>query len=271
MTRRLVPGALLAALVLAAPASAQSVWLDREHRPSVLAEVLFPTFDDSETNFPTWTWFLTGKLPTGSGSVVLELPYAHGDFGTDPFSVSEGSVGNPYLGYEYRPHPDGLLLEAGVRLPLASDSKFAPFITGYFSDVDRQEAFVPDIVPVRLGLHYHHAPGVATPISWDLRFVPSVWIMTDDTFLEESEFFFGYGGTLRYEGESARVGGGIAGRWNATNDGADFGEASMHQLDLEADFLKGRVRPGVQLKLPLDESLTSVLQTSWGLTLTVLP
>ena len=269
---RLLPWALVAALCVAVPASAQSVWLDREHRPSVLAEVLFPSFDESSTNFPTWTWFLTGKLPAGpTGAVVLELPYAHGDFGEEPFNVSEGAVGNPYLGYEYRPHPSGLLLEAGARLPLASDNKLAPFITGFFSDLDREEAFVPDIVPVRLGLHYHHAPSGATPVSWDLRLVPSVWIETDNTLIDETEVFFGYGGTLRYEGEDVRLGGGLAGRWNASANGADFGQASNHQLDLEADFLRGKIRPGVQLKLPLDEGLTDVLQTSWGFTLTVLP
>ena len=53
---------VLFALALAVPASAQSIWLDREHRPSILAEVLFPDFE-GETDFPTWAWFVAGKLP----------------------------------------------------------------------------------------------------------------------------------------------------------------------------------------------------------------
>jgi hypothetical protein len=267
---------VLFVLAVAAPASAQSIWLDREHRPSIMAEQFFPSFDGADSGFPTWTWFLTGKLPLGDEgtSVVLELPYAHGEFGDEPFTDSEGSIGNPYVGLEYRPHPTGLILEAGGRLPLASDEKFIPFIVGYYTDVERQEAFVPDQIPLRIGFHYHHAPSDAgTPISWDLRLVPSVWIVTDDEdgLLEESEFFFGYGGLVRYEGETARVGGGITGRWNATNDNADFGEASVHQLDLGADFLRGSVRPGIQVKLPLDDGLSNFVDVSWGFTVTVLP
>jgi len=270
MSRR--PSLLVALCLLAsaAPASAQSVWLDREHRPSVLGEVLFPNFDGGGTEFPTWTWFIAGRFPVAtSGAIVIEAPYAHGDFGDSDFA-SDGSIGNPYIGYEYRPHPSGLLLEAGLRVPLM-EAEIIPFTVGYLSDVDRQEAFVPDQVTMRLGLHYHHAPSADSHVSYDLRFVPSVWIITDETFLSESEFFLGYGGIVRYEGDDVRVGGGLAGRWNATSDGADFGEASFHQFDLAADFLHGSVRPGVQIKLPLDDDLTNVLDVTWGVSLTVLP
>jgi hypothetical protein len=51
---------------VAVPASAQSVWLDREHRPSVLGEVLFPNFDGGGTEFPTWTWFIAGRFPVAT-------------------------------------------------------------------------------------------------------------------------------------------------------------------------------------------------------------
>jgi hypothetical protein len=260
---------VLFALALAVPASAQSIWLDREHRPSILAEVLFPDFE-GETAFPTWAWFVAGKLPVATtGAVVLELPYAHGQIENDFFDDGEGSIGNPYIGYEYRPHTNGLLLEAGLRLPLASEEKFLPFIVGIYSDADRQEAFIPNLVPLRLGLHYHHGAAPESPLSWDLRVVPAAWIQTEND--AETDFVIGYGGTLRYEADVARIGGGLTGRWIATADNADFGEASIHQLELQADFLRGSVRPGLQLKLPLDDDLSNALDKSWGFTLTVLP
>jgi hypothetical protein len=266
MIRRLL--IVLAALTMATPAFSQSLWLDRHYRPSVLGEVLFPTFEGGDTEFPTWAWFVSGKLPVGDGtSVVLELPYAHGDVGDGPGS-SAGSIGNPYLGIDYQPKPSGLILEAGVRLPLESDEEFLPFIIGTASDVDRWEAFWPNLVPIRLGFHYHHAPA-STPVEWDLRFVPSVWIPTESG--ADTELFFGYGGTVRYAGEQVRVGGGLGGRWNATADNADFGESSWHQLDLEADFLPGSVRPGLQLKVPIDDGLIDTTNLAWGFTLTVLP
>lgn len=257
--------------LLAVPASAQSVWLDREHRPSIMVEQFFPTFDRTDAGFPTWTWFLSGKVPVGNGScsVVLELPYVHGDI-LGAFQPA-GSIGNPYVGLEYRPGRTGLLLEAGARLPLMSDEEFLPFLIGSLTDVDRAEAFVPDQVPVRIGLHYHHGPeDENTRISWDLRLVQTVWIPTDypGGFVKEGESFLGYGATVRYEDRIGRVGAGFAGQWNASNEGETFARASVHQLDLAADFLEGRVRPGVQVKVPLDDSF---LASSWGFTLTVLP
>jgi hypothetical protein len=258
-----------AALLLALPASAQSIWLDREHRPSALAEVYFPNFDDADSHFPTWVWYAATRLPAGRAlSFVAELPYARGEFGS---GSGEGSIGNPYVGIEYASRPTGPRIEFGVRAPLVSDEKLLPFILGFFTDIERQDAFVPDQVTVRLGLHYRHAATPDSRVSWDLRFVPAAWIQTDDTFLAESEAFLGYGGTVRYEGDDVRVGGGLTGRWNATNDGADFGEASFHQLDLAADFLHGSVRPGVQLKLPLDDNLTGTLDSVVGVSVTILP
>ena len=266
MIRRIL--LVLAVLGLAAPASAQSVWLDRHQRPSVLGEVLFPTFENGDTQFPTWAWFVSGKLPIGSDgtSLVLELPYAHGDVGEGPGNAG-GSIGNPYIGIDYQPKPTGLILEAGLRLPLESDEEFLPFIIGTASDLDRWEAFWPNLVPIRIGFHYHHAP-CAAPVSWDLRLVPSVWIPTQSG--GDTELFLGYGGTVRYEGEQARVGAGLGGRWDTTAEGADFSESSWHQLDLEADFLRGSVRPGLQMKVPLDDGLLAT-NMAWGFTLTVLP
>jgi hypothetical protein len=268
--KRIALPALTLALVaaLSAPAAAQSTWLDREHRPSVLVEGLFPNFDDTDENFPTAAWYAAARLPLGKPTMfVFELPYSHGDIEGE----SESSIGNPYLGIEYAPKPSGLLLEFGGRIPLASDDKLLPFVVGYLTDVERQEAFVPDQVTVRLGLHYHHAAQPASRIAYDFRFVPSVWAKTSDQFLAESELFFGYGAWMRYESDDVRVGGGLTGRWNVTNDGADFGEASFHQFDLGADFLRGPVRPGVLLKLPLDQDLRSTLNSVVGVSVTVLP
>jgi hypothetical protein len=257
--------ALIAALLTAAPASAQSIWLDREPRPSVLVEILFPSFEGADTDFPTWAWFAGTRLPTGDAmSFVAELPYSRGEVGGD----SESSIGNPYLGMEYAPRPTGPRVELGLRAPLASDDDILPVIVGFYSDVERQEAFIPDLVTVRLGVHYRHAATPDSRIAWDLRLVPSVWIPTESD--AENEGFLGYGGMVRYEGDDVRFGGGLTGRWNMTSDGGDFGEASFHQLDLAADFLRGPVRPGLQLKLPLDDSL-DLVDTVFGLSVTILP
>jgi hypothetical protein len=202
---------------------------------------------------------------------VGELPYSHGQFDNGGATGGEGSIGNPYLGIEYAPKPSGLLVELGARVPLASDEKLVPFLVGYFTDVEREEAFWPNQVTVRLGLHYHRAANETSPIAYDVRVTPAGWISTSDGSVGESDMYVGYGAWLRYEGRTSRVGGGLTGRWLATSDGADFGEASVHQLDLAADFLPGSVRPGVMLKLPLDDGLSNAINSVVGVTVTILP
>ena len=67
-------------------------------------------------------------------------------------------------------------------------------------------------------------------------------------------------------GASARAGAGITGRWLATADDADDELESTHQFEAAADFLAGRVRPGVTLRVPLDDDL---LETDLVLGLTL--
>jgi hypothetical protein len=180
---------------------------------------------------------------------VIEAPYAHGDFGDSDFA-SDALDRQSLHRLRVPPAPERPPARGGLRVPLM-EAEIIPF-TSLLTDVDRQEAFVPYQVTMRLGLHYHTPRAQESHVSYDLRFVPTGWVVTTDartSFLEDANRFFGYGGIVRYEGDAVRVGGGLAGRWNATSDGADFGEASFHQFDLAADFLKGSVRPGVQLKL----------------------
>jgi hypothetical protein len=265
--------ALLLLLGLAAipltPVHAQSVWLDRDHRSSVLVETYFPTFDGSDSHFPSWVWFAATRLPIGQTTwFVGELPYASGRFGT---TVRQSSIGNPYLGIELAPRARGFRADLGVRVPLESTDKLIPFVMGFYTDIGRSEAFVPDQLTVRLGLHYHRPGDALSRMAYDVRLVPTGWIKTGDALLAESEFFLGYGGTVQYVGDEVRVGGGLTGRWNVTSEVGGFSENSVHQLDLAADFLHGAVRPGVQLKVPLDHDLSDYIDTTFGVSLTVLP
>lgn len=253
------------------PVHAQSAWLDRDHRSSVLVETYFPTFDGSDSHFPTWVWFAATRLPIGQTTwFVGELPYASGEFGTTT-TMRQGSIGNPYLGIEVAPRARGVRAELGVRIPLASTTKAIPFVMGLYTDVGRSEAFVPDQVTARVGLHYHHPGDAISRVAYDVRLVPAMWIKTGDAALAESEFFLGYGGTVQYVGDEVRVGGGLTGQWNVTSEFGGFGANSVHQMDLAADFLHGSVRPGVQLKVPLDHDLSDFTNATLGVSLTVLP
>jgi hypothetical protein len=89
-----------------------------------------------------------------------------------------------------------------------------------------------------------------------LRGGPSLLINTDkDRFEDATELFIGYSAQLGYESEMVSIMGGFTGRANLTEEDADYGERSVHQLGFMASVGLGNVRPGIHLRLPLDEDL----------------
>jgi hypothetical protein len=261
------------ACALSAPAAAQSTWLDREHRTSVLTEIYFPRLEGADRDFPTWTWFAAGRFPISRASaLVLELPYTRGEY-EHAGLPAQSAIGNPYIGIEVAPHASGARFEAGFRPSVMTEDFGVAAATGAFTDIEREEAFVPNLWVIRVAVHAHHAASATSPISWDIRFAPAAWITSSNRYGsgDDNEFIFGYGGWLRYEARDARAGAGFGGWWDATNGGGDFGSTSVHQLDFAADFLHGTVRPGVQLKVPLDHDLADTVDPAFGLSVMILP
>lgn len=62
---------------------------------------------------------------------------------------------------------------------------------------------------------------------------------------------------------------GVAGRWAASVDEGSFSENSLHQLGLSADVLLKGVRPGISVRIPLDEEYRDLVKSSVGLYLQV--
>ena len=62
---------------------------------------------------------------------------------------------------------------------------------------------------------------------------------------------------------------GLTGRWHATADGGSFVDNSMHRAGVSADVRVGGVRPGVSLRVPLDEDMRAVVNSTVGLYLQV--
>jgi hypothetical protein len=248
--RRLVRcAAALAALAAFAPAAqAQSAWLDRSVPKSVHLELAKPGFSGIDEGFLTFAGFLTARLPLSDGlTFVGELPMA--TISSDDGDESSTAIGNPYVGIESRPaEQSGAWYEFGVRPPLASEDEFAVFV-GALADADRWEAFFPNVIYVRGAAHWRTAPRDGH-VGVDVRVAPTVWIPEEDG---DSELFATYGVQALLTSPTARGGAGVTGRWLVTGDEGSFGERSTHQLDVAFDFLRGNVRPGVTLRVPLDD------------------
>jgi hypothetical protein len=63
--------------------------------------------------------------------------------------------------------------------------------------------------------------------------------------------------------------GGFTGRANLSAEDADYGERSVHQLGFAASAGLGNVRPGVHIRLPLDDDLKDALDFVIGFSLGV--
>ncbi|MEO6462134.1 MAG: hypothetical protein ABIP29_03580, partial [Candidatus Eisenbacteria bacterium] len=244
-------GPLLAALLSLAPAArAQSIWLDRTEPRTVHVELAKPLFEGNGDGFLTFSGYFSTRLPLGERlSFVGELPVA--TFRADSSSPFFDSTtrGNPYLGIESHPGTaTGGWFELGVRAPLASDSEIAT-LSGLATDVDRWEAFIPDALVLRAAGHWRADPRNGR-IGADFRAAPALWFPTGES--GDIELFTTYGAQILFHDETARAGFGLGGRWLLT-EGNDIGVSTTHQFEAAVDFLRGPVRPGMTLRIPLED------------------
>lgn len=240
----------------------QGVWTGPGSGGTVWLEIVKP--EDTETGTPllSTAWYLGGRLPLGETTALVgELPMAfageqeaRGLRGRRTFTLdAEAALGNPYLGLELATGSP-LSWELGLWLP-AADGGFRAIGVGRSADaVDRLEAWTPaDVVPlVGTADYVARAP---SGLFARARGGSTVWIPTG---VGDMEVTFQYGGQVGWENEDLRAFGGLTGRFVATGSGT-LADITLHQLGGGARFLLGRVEPGVQLRVPLDDGLADLV------------
>ncbi len=264
---RMTVAASALGLVFAAGAGrGQDIWLRPEATSYLSVEFLKPDFDqESFTSFVTGVIYLSAKYVISERvAVVGEVPFSRVGF-DDGFGDSETLVANPYVGVELRNPSGPSFLEVGLRLPVASDDKFSATQVGFYTDADRFEAFLADVATVAIRVNYVHTG--PSGLLARLRIGPSFWVDTGET-LADNEVFVDYSAQLGYEGGAMRWLGGLTGRWFATGEG-DFGNRSFHQFGAALAVKLGQVEPGVQVRVPLDEDLSDIIDFVVGFNLTV--
>lgn len=259
---------LLATLVGATKARAQGSWVRTgEGARSFALEVQKPSFEADEFTFLTTVLVLSGEFPVSDGiSAELELPFAHAGFDA-PFASSSSSrtFGNPYVGAAFYRDDGSGSLRVGVRLPLAREFGDDDFATGVgvLSDQDRMERFPPDVLSL-LGLGEHRST-LETGLTWALHGGGSV--MTPTSGRGETEGYLLYGAGIEAPFQAVRLGAGLTGRMIVTESELGLGERTIHQVSFSGRLDRGRVRPAVQYRLPVDDDLGQVLD--WVLSLGV--
>lgn len=257
-TKRFFPAAVLAVLAVATPTAgltAQSVWTHTDAPASVELELLRPDFSDElDFSFGTSAGFITARFPLkGSWGVAADLPFSRASWDDVAGPESSSLVGNPYLGLEWAASPR-LTTGFGLRVPVGEIddlTDLAPMLVGMAGEMERLEAFVPQTLGLYATADYR-AP-LANGLS--LRFRGGPAFLGGDG--GPDDLLLGYTGQLWYGRDRLNLGGGLAGRANLTTDDADT-DRTVHQVVLAGDYGLGRLRPGLQLRVPLDQAVRDV-------------
>lgn len=262
--------AVLVGCIIALPVWAQPIWLAQSPTDgnSLAVEFIKPNFEGEDNlTFLTSVWFFSGRFAIGESiTLVGELPLVYAKPDVDG-ADSETIIGNPYGGIEVRRAGSNFFGELGVRLPVTPDDKFLAPLIGFYGDVDRLEAFIPDLFGIIGRVNYQSIS--PSNIIVRLRVGPTILTNSDDFFEDDTEVLVDYNAQVGYSGQSIIIVGGFTGRYIATQDEGDFGEKTIHQLGASAGLKGGTVSPGVHFRLPLDEDLTELLDFVFGLNLTI--
>lgn len=265
---------LFASTLISAPATAQTTWIEStSDAPQVSLEWTKPSLEEGGTSFLTSRLLLTGQYPVSEATrLVADVPISR--FGTEDGNVSSTTLGNPYLGTRYHFDRRGAA-GVGVRLPLAKvnaaeslEGTFAQPLSlaiGSYADLHRTEAFAPETMTARGYFERTFHPG--SNISFRFRPGISVLIPTEDDSRNPNSLV-DYTAQTWYGDSQFRTGLGLGGRTDIWGNGS-LRERSVFFLDGAVQAQLGKVRPGIVIRTPLSEDISSTINYAVGVTLTV--
>jgi hypothetical protein len=244
--------------ILPAKPYAQSIWNDRGGLNSVTLELSKPKFERS--GFSGLAAFLTLQMAlTDRALLVAELPYAHSR--REYYSESgrtDDAIGNIYLGAEIRPEDSPGSGEFGIRLPTASTDHYPANSAGMLADHDRLEAFLVDRLVI--SGRYNYRPQYEDGFATRFHIGPSILVYTgEENRSSHGEVYLHYSVQPWYKAEKISFGVGLSGAMNVSAGNPFSGHSTEFQIGLAAVYDAGRVRPGVNLRLPLTDYLDDSL------------
>jgi len=221
------------------------------------------TFSKSKPSFFTSAWFVTLDLPIAFGiSLTGEVPFAFGKLKDNPVPTKDETIGNPAVGLRF--HREHLTIDVAARIPLVK-SGFAGFV-GALADIDRQEAFVPDIVALvgmiktKIGSRFsvHPYGGISLNFKtaqgpgkfFSREYFRGVFKATED----DGEMYVLYGAEGWLQIKKLQLGAAFNGRaW--VSSGVSFDRSSIHQISARAKLNFDTIAPGIMFRIPLDDIL----------------
>jgi hypothetical protein len=268
VVHRSIRSAVLILMVVFAAASHAQIrnrdadWSDRQ---AFGVEVAKPLFENGETMM-TGAAYLTWQQPFRDRIMLhFDLPMASGEFQNDSLSNGgESTLGNPYIGIEYK-YRDDVWISGGLRIPLAQDNT-AGFI-GIYSDYSRVDAFAEGRWSIGgLVRHKRQIVGWTSLEIWGgstIMFTPDPGILQADTTQADHFDIMVDWGIHVWEGSLVRYGVGFVGRTILTQGGS-LSDHTRAQFNIEVTTIAGRLRPSLYARLPLDATLSDILDLVLG-------
>jgi DNA-binding beta-propeller fold protein YncE len=201
---------------------------------------------------PATEWSLSNRI-----SALGRLPFARLDLGSQQ---SETALGNPYVGIRFGPSNRNYT-DIGIWLPLASEDNSSALFTGFISDVDRWEAYLPSTLSLQMESLGEIAPHSNLALGLRLGYTLNL-----NTELGGSTGWLPYGGWMKFLSRNVRVQGGLTGRLHLSFSGQGTSAVNRTQLLLAADFGTWRLRPGLALRFWLNGDFRELVPAVLGLT-----
>jgi hypothetical protein len=234
---------------------------------SLKIEALRPQFKfgEEEPTLLTSAWFVTVAVPIYKRiNFVGQLPFAFGKL-KETIASTDETFGNPALGLRF--DHKRLTIDVAVRIPIVKTG-FAGFI-GALADLERQEAFIPDILPVvgMIRTNIDAAKFSVSPyggVSLNYKFEHKEGEKFDffrriyKVRANDGELYFLYGVEGWYKLGLFHLGATYNARTWVTSGGT-FSQSSLNQLGLQANLTFAKVKPGVLFRYPLDNTLLDYL------------
>jgi len=218
-------------------------------------------FGNAEPSTFTSAWFVTVTVPAIKNGVsfVGQLPFAFGKLEDSGVPTSDETVGNPGFGLHFGGQNHAI--EVMLRVPVVKND-FAAFI-GSIADFDRQEAFIPDLIPLTGKIRtkfsiskfsVHPYGGVSFNIKTERE--PNQFFQTVFKKLRENdgELHLLYGAEGWFDFQPLHLGASFSGRgW--LSSGGTFNDSVINQVAVRARLVFEKFSPGAYFRVPLDDLL----------------
>jgi hypothetical protein len=262
---------VLVSLLWSVTLPAQQYWTDRAEGTVVRADFLKPFFKgDGGPQFLTGVVFVSASTAAGKLlRIEADVPLVRAGFTIGEIKESSLRIGNPYLGARIHraDHPVSAYL--GVRLPLADEPQTPAgglaYEVGFLSDPDQWEAFLPNVFTARAGAELRSVFPSGLLIGAKLG--PSVLVPSEGG--ADPELFADYGVQGGYEGSAIRATIGVTGRLLATESDLSLTERTFHMATGTLELRRGRIRPSLLFRMPLDQSMRESISATVGFGLAI--